>query len=128
MAVRGIGKGHYPAPQIRPEDKGPKSFSPNRVNDKEVTLGLKQPFDFKKLYGIKSQIYSSVRLLKEEDIRDLIENISEKLLNINKIFLPYPPGSEEQIRTLKGFIAFGALIERLTIPPGTDRRDNETFY
>ncbi len=117
MVVRGVEEGPHPVPQIRSEDKSQMSFSRDRVNEKEVTVGLKEPFDFKKIYSIKSEIYSSVRLLKEEDIMDLIENISEDLFNINKIFPPYPPGGEERISTLKSFIAFRTLIERLTIPP-----------
>lgn len=116
MAVRGIGEGYPAVPQLKPEDKGQKSFPSARPEGKELTVDLKESFDFKKIYGIKSDLFNSVRFIKEEDIRDFIDHISEKVLDMNKVFPPYPPGSEERIEALRSFIAFRALIERLTIP------------
>jgi len=77
--------------------------------------------EFNELSSIKARLNEVAREIKEsENRRDLIERLKTSLGNINKFFPPYPPGDEERVKLLKGYVAFRVLIERLTIPPETD--------
>ena len=60
-------------------------------------------------------------------ISNYIGEMQSKLENIVKRFPPFPPGSEERIKNLKGFNAFRKLIDRLTIPPPDDELAGTTI-
>ena len=46
-----------------------------------------------------------------------IDRMKAELERILKNFPPFPPGSEDRIRLLRGYAGFRKLIDQLTIPP-----------
>jgi|GEM_PF-2901709 hypothetical protein len=46
-----------------------------------------------------------------------IKRLIEEMTTIRRTLPPFPPGSEERIRILKGYIGIRKLIEQLTLPP-----------
>lgn len=119
MPVKGIGEKIHQIPSVRSEDKGQGDFSFKKVHKEDYIVNLrKESLSLKDIEKIKTELHDSLRLLKEDpELNYLIERISENLLSMNKVFPPYPPGSEERVKMLKGFTGFRILIERLTIPP-----------
>ncbi|MFN3739925.1 MAG: hypothetical protein ACK4TF_04540 [Thermodesulfovibrionales bacterium] len=119
MPVKGIGEKIHQAVSVRSEKKGQDDFSFNKVHEKDYTVNLrKESLSLKDIDGIKTELHDSLRLLKEDyRLNDLIERISENLFSMNKVFPPYPPGSEERVKMLKSLTGFRILIERLTVPP-----------
>lgn len=47
--------------------------------------------------------------------RELIR-IKEAMISIRRTLPPFPPGSQERVRILKGYIGLRRLIEQLTLP------------
>lgn len=45
-----------------------------------------------------------------------VSSIKEEMISMRRSLPPFPPGSEERVRILKGYIGLRKLIERLTIP------------
>ncbi len=64
---------------------------------------------------------AAVRLQRMDQQLDQIEktasSLKEELNNIRRTLPPFPPGSQERVRFLKGYIGLRKLIEQLTVPP-----------
>ncbi len=113
MPVEGVNIRIYPVSPERQERKAgahpvlkgePQDYKLDLKNEEAMRLALKEMVS-ENLKGSDMQL------------DDLIQHITESLVNIKKFFPPYPPQSEERIKEIERFIAFRALIERLTIPP-----------
>ena len=50
-------------------------------------------------------------------LESYVERMKAELERIIKNFPPYPPGSEDRIKLLRGYVGFRKLIDELTIPP-----------
>ncbi len=50
-------------------------------------------------------------------VEDYIDRMKAELERILKNFPPFPPGSEDRISLLRGYVGFRKLIDQLTIPP-----------
>jgi hypothetical protein len=53
-------------------------------------------------------------------LESYVERLKAQLERIIKNFPPYPPGSEDRIALLRGYVGFRKLIDELTIPPPED--------
>jgi hypothetical protein len=64
---------------------------------------------------------AAVHLQKMDQQLDQIEktagSVREELTAMRRTLPPFPPGSEERVRILKGYVGLRKLIEELTIPP-----------
>jgi hypothetical protein len=52
-----------------------------------------------------------------QQMDDSIERMKAQLEKLLKQFPPYPPGSEDRMRTLRAYAGCRQLIDQLTIPP-----------
>ncbi len=50
-----------------------------------------------------------------QKINDYVEKMKEQLGTIRKQFPPFPPGSEERVRALRGYAYFRKLFDQLTL-------------
>ncbi|OGP50504.1 MAG: hypothetical protein A2Y79_06320 [Deltaproteobacteria bacterium RBG_13_43_22] len=64
---------------------------------------------------------AAMRLQEMDQQMDQIEktasSVKEELNTMRRTLPPFPPGSEERVRILKGYIGLRKLIEQLTVPP-----------
>jgi len=51
-----------------------------------------------------------------------IDAMKKELVVITKNYPPFPPGSEERVRRLRGYAALRAMIDKLTFPPEEEAR------
>ncbi len=117
MPVERVDIRLYPVSHERQERKaGAHPVLKGERQDYKLDLKNEEAMRLKDLEALKEMVSEN---LKGSDMQldDLIQHITESLVNIKKFFPPYPPQSEERIKEIKRFIAFRALIERLTIPP-----------
>ena len=50
-------------------------------------------------------------------VENYVDRMKAELERILKNFPPFPPGSEDRIKLLRGYVGFRKLIDELTIPP-----------
>lgn len=55
-------------------------------------------------------------------VGDSIDRMKAQLGKIIKNYPPFPPGSEERIKLLRGYVGFRKLIDQLTIPPAEESK------
>lgn len=105
-------------PSVMQRTQASASFRAQRDN-----LGLKgETRVFNEIQSIKMRLNDLAEDIKKSSRKGdkILEEIKARLNEINKFFPPYPPGSEDRVRLIKGYVAFRLLIEKLTIPPETD--------
>jgi hypothetical protein len=73
----------------------------------------------------KPQLTETARKLQERDknlgqIERAVSSVKKDLIRMVRTLPPFPPGSQERVRILKGYIGLRKLIEALTIPPEVD--------
>ncbi|MEW6187998.1 MAG: hypothetical protein AB1585_19935 [Thermodesulfobacteriota bacterium] len=64
----------------------------------------------------------------DQDLMDLgkaISSVQEEMISMRRSLPPFPPGSQERVRILKGYIGLRKLIEQLTIPR---EQNQEQFF
>lgn len=110
-------------PVVQRQGASPIRESP--ISGDSYNLRLKGDYQgFKEIQAIKARLNEFAEMMREKGAgsdykRDFLEKVKDGLTGMTKFFPPYPPGSEERVRFLKGYVAFRVLIERLTIPPDT---------
>ena len=117
MPVEPVNIRLYPlSPEKQERKAGAHPVLKGEPQDYKLDLKNEEAMRLKDLEALKEMFREN---LKGSDIEldDLIQHTIENLVNIKKFFPPYPPQSEERIKEIERFIAFRALIERLTIPP-----------
>lgn len=110
---------HFGKPEGQRQGASPIRESP--ISGISYNLSLKGDYQgFKEIQAIKIKLNEFIEMTRRSDYKkDFYEKVKEGLTGMTKFFPPYPPGSEERVRFLKGYVAFRMLIERLTIPPDT---------
>lgn len=118
------------SPRIQRTQPGEAQGSNLRGRDDSYRLRLKGDYQgFKEIQAIKARLNEiSERMQGSVDKEEILEKIKEGINRINKFFPPYPPGSEDRVRFLKGYVAFRVLIERLSLPPDTIDMTEEDAY
>lgn len=71
-----------------------------------------------KFFNIDYLTYKSLGLREQKQrLSKEIKRLIEEMTTFRRTLPPFPPGSEERIRILKGYIGIRKLIEKLTLPP-----------
>ncbi len=102
-------------PFYKPVQNIPASqpVSPGPPVSKKASVGKeKLPYNFSE----------AAQRLREKDqqmsqIEKTLSSVKEELNTVRRTLPPFPPGSQERVRMLKGYIGLRKLIEELTIPP-----------
>ncbi len=76
--------------------------------------------DFVKLQKINENLNAIAEAQRDfekrfEKINDYVEQMKDRLGTIIKQFPPFPPGSEERVRALRGYVYFRKLFDELTL-------------
>jgi hypothetical protein len=136
MPIQNIGFDQAPQGTGRSQDRldrltsqaGSAAQSGGVTSDKAGQLGIARSTpEFQRLTALHERsnaVAATIRTVDQamEAASTTIDAMKKELDVITKNYPPFPPGSEERVRRLRGYTALRAMIDKLTIPPEEEAR------
>lgn len=136
MSIQNIGFDQAPKGMGRSKDRldrlasqaGSAAQSGGVTSDKAGQLNIARTApEYQRLTAMHDRsnaVAATIRTMDQamEAVGTTLDAMKKELEVVTKNFPPFPPGSEDRVRRLRGYSALRAMIDKLTIPPEEEAR------